>query len=418
MFTPYGNDGQVHQIPQGDGRMNQIGAALPPGATRRPDGRVILANGQTQGFHPGGGYGIAGNTGGGAPNTHFPTVPPPPMVHNDLLTRGPGVGQPGQTPPWMQPPPQVQPGQPQPYPEPGGGLQSQSPWMQDSSAGGYNPGAMTGGGPGASGSSMGGAPGAPLPTAPGSPYPTIQGIPPPSYGSSSPSPYGAGASTLGGLSPGVPGGPPLPTQAGSPYGGAGVTGGAQNQNGPSMPGGAGGAGSPFPGGSTQPDRGNIWTTPTQAGAPTGTFAGSAGIPMANKAFGQGNMMNRGQLDATGTHIWQGGGGSEQGQWQNYNASDPNQKGVADMFQRYGSNWTAGPSGAFGHSSEMPAQFQALYGRQGSPQELNDLLYNVNGDASKAHDAFANQSAAYNPASNSYNPQSAQNLTSLNLLAHQ
>lgn len=401
MFTSYGNDGQVHQIPQGDGRMNQIGAALPPGATRRPDGRVILANGQTQGFHPGGGYGIAGNTGGGAPNTHFPTVPPPPMVHDDLLTRGPGVTPPGQTPPWMRPPPQAQPGQPQPYPEPGGGLQSQPPWMQPPPSGGSDNFAVPPL-PGASGtvggSAAGGYMGAPLPTASGNPY-------------------GPGAMTGG--SPGVSGnsmggapGAPLP------YGGAGVTGGAQNQNGPSMPGGAGGSGSPFPGGSTQPDRGNIWTTPTQAGAPTGTFAGSAGIPMANKAFGQGNMMNRGQLDATGTHIWQGGGGSEQGQWQNYNASDPNQKGVADMFQRYGSNWTAGPSGAFGHSSEMPAQFQALYGRQGSPQELNDLLYNVNGDASKAHDAFANQSAAYNPASNSYNPQSAQNLTSLNLLAHQ
>lgn len=69
--TPYGNDGVAQQIPSG--MQNAAGPgvqALPPGATVRPDGRVILADGSTQGFvpHSGGGGAPGPNTAGGGLN--------------------------------------------------------------------------------------------------------------------------------------------------------------------------------------------------------------------------------------------------------------------------------------------------------------------------------------------------------------
>jgi hypothetical protein len=141
--------------------------------------------------------------------------------------------------------------------------------------------------------------------------------------------------------------------------------------------------------------------------------------LGNKAHDLGQFNNYGQLDPTGQRIWMGAGGGGQGAWQNYNPQDQNQSAINNMFQRYGSGWYSGSSGAYGHADDMAPQFQALTGRQGTPQELSDLYMGVNpGQQQAAHNAFAAQSSAYDPSSSSYNPQAVQNLTSLNLLAHQ
>lgn len=218
------------------------------------------------------------------------------------------------------------------------------------------------------------------------------------FGGYQPPGASGGGLTLAQFAGQQPGGAP------SPFGGSGSGSGPGMGTGTASPYGSG----TFGGGAG----GNAG--PTQPGAPSNFVQG-----IGNKAWSAGNMMNRGQLDPTGTKMWAGAGGGEQGQWQNYNPADENQKAIADMFQRYGSNWASGSGSAYGHSSEMGPQFQALMGREGTPQELNDLYYGANpGQQKAAYDAFSNQSAAYNPASGSYNPAAGQNLTALNPLAHQ
>jgi hypothetical protein len=153
--------------------------------------------------------------------------------------------------------------------------------------------------------------------------------------------------------------------------------------------------------------------------------GNGGLGNIQQGVGQvahdmGQFNNYGQLDASGTRMWAGSGaGGGQGAWQTYNPNDQNQSAIHNMFQRYGSGWYSGNPTAQGHYDDMAPQFQALYGRQGTPQELNDLYMGVvPGQQQAAHNAFAAQSSAYNPASSSYDPNAVKNLTSLNLLARQ
>lgn len=220
-----------------------------------------------------------------------------------------------------------------------------------------------------------------------------------------PTPYSSGAMTGGSIS--GPTNPSMPGMGvgGAPTGTAGVVGGPQNNNGGFMSGGM---------------------PPSQNFAnPVGNnTTGNGGLGNLVQGQGQvahdmGAMNNYGQLDTTGQNMWMNAGGGGQGKWVPYSSSDPNQSAIHNMFQTYGSGWYSGNPTAFGHSTDMAPQFQALYGRQGTPQELQKLYMGVNpGEQQAAHNAFAAQSSSYNPASSSYNPQAVQNLTSLNLLAHQ
>ena len=137
--------------------------------------------------------------------------------------------------------------------------------------------------------------------------------------------------------------------------------------------------------------------------PQGQFQGQVGA-QASKAWDMGNQANRGQV--VDGKIWMGGGqGGDSGQWQTYDPNNWGQKQTADLFNRYGSNWAAGAgSGGTGaHSSEMKPWLQNWLGRDPTQQEEMDLYYGVNPEMGKIKQAFAAQSAQFDPSSSSYNP---------------
>lgn len=216
----------------------------------------------------------------------------------------------------------------------------------------------------------------------------------------------------GDYQPGMPG----PT---SPYANGNGGGYQGNPN-------AGGAPSPFggSGSGSGPGMGTGTAAMNFNPAVGNNTTGNGGMGNLVQGLGQsahdmGAMNNYGQLDSTGRNIWMNAGGGGQGKWTPFNGSDPIQSGINQMFNRYGSGWYSGNPTATGHSTDMQGWWQALHpGEQGTQQDYQDMYMNTSGQQQAGHDAFANLSAAYNPASSSYNPSAAQNLTSLNPLAHQ
>jgi hypothetical protein len=210
----------------------------------------------------------------------------------------------------------------------------------------------------------------------GSPFPVGGG------GMGTPMPkmdYGPGkdlSTLLAGMRPGGQGGPQVQGQ--QPY---------FAQRGPALAGGAYTSGG-------QPDFAAL------PGPPTGTFGGQ--VPGAQTAWDMGALKNRGMVH--GGQIWVGGGGGETGQWQPY---DPNNLGMrqsAEMFNRYGSNWSSGSGATGAHFSEMAPWLKAALGRDPTQQEQTDLYYGVGATSPQAAKAaFAAQSAAFDPSSSSYDP---------------
>lgn len=287
----------------------------------------------------------------------------------------------------------------------GGGAMAKPAFRPGGTGGGYQT-------PGINPMGGGGFPTGRMPMMP--PSPSSQ-MPSPTPWSAFGSPVSVPQQPGGDYQPGMPG----PT---SPYAN-GNGGGYQGFN-PN----AGGAPSPFggSGSGSGPGMGTGTAAPMNFNPAVGNnTTGNGGMGNLVQGLGQsahdmGAMNNYGQLDATGHNIWMNAGGGGQGKWTPFNGSDPIQSGINNMFNRYGSGWYSGNPNAYGHSTDMQGQWQALHpGQQGTEQDYQDLYMGVHpGEQQAAHQAFANQSAAYDPSSSSYNPAITQGLTALNPLAHQ
>lgn len=114
--------------------------------------------------------------------------------------------------------------------------------------------------------------------------------------------------------------------------------------------------------------------------------------------------NRGQVRVNPTtgqqEILLGAGGGEQYAWKPYNPNDYGMRQNADMFSRYGSNWTAGSGSSGGHSSDVGYWFEQAHGRAPSQTELYDAYYGVT-DAAPLRQAAKTANARYDPSSASY-----------------
>lgn len=125
--------------------------------------------------------------------------------------------------------------------------------------------------------------------------------------------------------------------------------------------------------------------------------------------------NRGQVRVNPTtgqqEILLGAGGGEQYAWKPYNPNDYGQRQNADMFSRYGQNWTAGSGSSGGHSSDVGYWFEQAHGRAPSQTELYDAYYGVT-DAAPLRQAAKNANAQYDPSSASYDPAAVSALSQL------
>jgi hypothetical protein len=104
--------------------------------------------------------------------------------------------------------------------------------------------------------------------------------------------------------------------------------------------------------------------------------------------------NRGQVRTnpeTGQQeILMGAGGGDQYSWQAYDPNNWGQRQNADMFGRYGSNWTSGSGATSMHGSDIAQVLRDRLGREPAWQETYDIYYGVN---------QGQQGIAYNGGSN-------------------
>jgi hypothetical protein len=120
-----------------------------------------------------------------------------------------------------------------------------------------------------------------------------------------------------------------------------------------------------------------YPTPPAAGQ---VFAGS--VPGAQTHHEMYGGANRGQTrinPQTGKQeIYMGTGqGGESYSWQNYDPNNWGQKQNADMFGRYGTNWTSGSGATSMHSGDISQVLREQLGREPTWQETNDVYYGVN-----------------------------------------
>jgi hypothetical protein len=98
------------------------------------------------------------------------------------------------------------------------------------------------------------------------------------------------------------------------------------------------------------------------------------------AWDMGQGANRGQVrqnPQTGQQeILMGAGGGEQYQWMPFNPNDYGHQQNAQMFQRYGQNWTSGSGATSFHSPDIAQILREKTGREPTWQETNDYYYGV------------------------------------------